>query len=499
MTTVYFVRHAESDFNVHDDFSRPLTEKGRRDCALVTEFLSDKKISAVFSSPFVRAVDTVAPFAESAGLPVQIIEDFRERKVADEWILPFREFTENQWADFSYKLENGESLEEVRARNIAALERVLRDFRGKNIVVGTHGTALSTIIHHFDDTYGFAGFSAMKRFFPWVVKMEFSADGCVGMEKYDLHAPSEPDYSAPVVKTAPLGTLKAYKYTVIFARHKEKWLYCRHRDRDTFETAGGRIESGETPLEAARRELFEETGATEFEIEAAFDYSVRIPCRYANGQVFLAQVHALGEMPDFEMAEVALFREMPDKMRFPKILPELYRQMQNWINRSNAADELCDIYDAQRKPTGRTKRRGEPLAPGDFRLVVLIWILNSRGEFLITKRAPNKGFPNLWECTGGSAVAGDDSLAAAIREVREETGLTVAPENGTRVLEITDDGTHFDVWLFRQDFDLRDVVLQDSETTDAKFATPDEIRELRRNGKFVRADHFEEICKFIGV
>jgi 2,3-bisphosphoglycerate-dependent phosphoglycerate mutase len=116
--------------------------------------LQDKEIDVVLSSPFKRAKDTVTPFAESAGLAVREITDFRERKVADEWILPFKEFCQKQWEDFSYKLENGESLSEVQARNIAALESVLREYAGKNIAVGTHGTALSTIIHYFDDTYG---------------------------------------------------------------------------------------------------------------------------------------------------------------------------------------------------------------------------------------------------------------------------------------------------------------------------------------------------------
>ncbi|MCL1843796.1 MAG: histidine phosphatase family protein [Defluviitaleaceae bacterium] len=193
-TIIYFVRHAEPDFNVHDDYSRPLTAKGEKDCALVTGFLREKDIFAVLSSPFKRAKDTVAPFAKSVGLSIREIEDFRERKVADEWIRPFREFTEKQWADFSYKLPGGESLSEVQGRNIAALEQVLHEYRGKSIVIGTHGTALSTIIHHFDDTYGFEGFSAMKVCFPWVAKMEFDDTGsCIGIEKIDIldlhHAP----------------------------------------------------------------------------------------------------------------------------------------------------------------------------------------------------------------------------------------------------------------------------------------------------------------------
>ena len=65
MTRIYFIRHAESDNAVRDGRIRPLTEKGLADRRLVTKYLQDKKIDAVLSSPFKRAVDTVADFAET--------------------------------------------------------------------------------------------------------------------------------------------------------------------------------------------------------------------------------------------------------------------------------------------------------------------------------------------------------------------------------------------------------------------------------------------------
>ena len=135
------------------------------------------------------------------------------------------------------------------------------------------------------------------------------------------------DYESCEVRTDKLGVLKAYRYTVVFARYKDKWLYCRAKGRDTFETAGGRIEEGEIPLEAAKREFFEETGVVKYEIKPAFDYSVHLPNIYSNGQVFFAQVHEIGDMPLFEMAEVKLFDTIPDKMRFPKILPVLFEKV----------------------------------------------------------------------------------------------------------------------------------------------------------------------------
>ena len=110
MTTIYFIRHAQSDSNVREDAIRPLTEKGLNDCALVTEFLRDKKIDAVLSSPYKRAVDTVSGFAEAAGLKLQTVEDFRERRFGSAWIDDFKAFFKEQWADFSSRQPDGESL-----------------------------------------------------------------------------------------------------------------------------------------------------------------------------------------------------------------------------------------------------------------------------------------------------------------------------------------------------------------------------------------------------
>ncbi|MDR1736729.1 MAG: histidine phosphatase family protein [Oscillospiraceae bacterium] len=355
MTTVYFIRHAESDNAVRDGRIRPLTEKGLHDRAFVTDFLRDKYIDAVLSSPYKRAIDTVAPFAEERGLEIRLIEDFRERRSDVDFTretFGFEEFMRRQWADFNYTYSNGESLAEVQSRNIAALNGVLAKYKDKPVVIGTHGTALSTIINYYDPTYGYDDFMPMVDIMPWVVRMEFNGDGCVGMVKTDLFTPGQTDdYDSCIVRTADLGALKVYRFTVIFARYRDKWLYCRAKTREGYETAGGHIEEGETPLEAAKRELFEETGAVKYEIIPAFDYSVHVNTAYSNGRVFFAKVGELGDLPDFEMAEVKLFDAIPDEMRFPKILPILYDKMQMWLNLQYARDGIWDVCDSERNPT----------------------------------------------------------------------------------------------------------------------------------------------------
>jgi len=189
---VYFVRHAEPNYENHDDLTRELTEQGRNDALLVTEFLKDKEIGAVWSSPYHRAIDTVKDFADKAGLTIETDYDFRERKVGDGWLEDFDGFARKQWDDFDFALEHGECLKTVQNRNLEALKRVLAqvkdspDAAGKNIAIGTHGTALSTVVNHFDPAFGYEDFQRIVDLMPWIVELEFDGDRCVAVKEYDL-------------------------------------------------------------------------------------------------------------------------------------------------------------------------------------------------------------------------------------------------------------------------------------------------------------------------
>ena len=100
--------------------------------------------------------------------------------------------------------------------------------------------------------------------------------------------------------------------------------------------------------------------------------------------------------------------------------------------------EIWDVYDADRRLTGRTMVRGERFQPGDYHLVVHICIRNSAGKMLIQRRQPFKqGFPGMWDVSvGGSAIAGDTSARAAEREVEEELGLTLHLQGRTPHLSL---------------------------------------------------------------
>ncbi len=173
MTTVYFVRHAQPDSSVRDDKIRPLTEEGLNDSLLVTEVLSDKRIDVIYSSPYKRSIDTVGDFSQKSGLMINTIDDLRERNAGMWHGENFFEFIKNQWEDFSYHILDGECLFDVQKRNIAALENILAENDEKNIVIATHGTALSTILNYYYPEFNAECFFKIVDFMPFVIRVEF--------------------------------------------------------------------------------------------------------------------------------------------------------------------------------------------------------------------------------------------------------------------------------------------------------------------------------------
>ena len=85
--------------------------------------------------------------------------------------------------------------------------------------------------------------------------------------------------------------------------------------------------------------------------------------------------------------------------------------------------ELWDVYDENRKLTGKTHERGVPLGPGEYHIIADVWTVNQRSEILLTRRHPDKPYGLLWECTGGSVLTGENSVEGALRELSEEVGI----------------------------------------------------------------------------
>ena len=162
--------------------------------------------------------------------------------------------------------------------------------------------------------------------------------------------------------------------------------------------------------------------------------------------------------------------------------------------------ELWDIYDKDKKLTGRTMKRNDwILKDGEYHLTVLGVIARPDGKFLITKRIMTKAWaPGWWEVSGGAAQAGESSETAVMREIKEETGLDVQGADGgylfTYKRENPGEGDNYfvDVYRYVMDVTEADLNLQEAETDGYMFATLDEIEAFAKQGSFLHYDSIKE-------
>ena len=148
--------------------------------------------------------------------------------------------------------------------------------------------------------------------------------------------------------------------------------------------------------------------------------------------------------------------------------------------------EYNDIYDRNRKRTGRLHLRGTRWRRGEFGLIVCVWVYDGKGKLLLTRRAPEKSFPGTWENSGGAAKAGESSRQAIVRELLEETGIRGKPEDFELLESRRDRDAFFDFYCLKNDTPIEEVVLQEGETTAAKWATFEEVHEMIKNREISR-------------
>lgn len=123
-----------------------------------------------------------------------------------------------------------------------------------------------------------------------------------------------------------------FEFAVIAARHRGKWVFCKHKMRDTWECPGGHWEQGETIEETARRELYEETGALEYSLKPICVYSVSngnpngSSCE-SFGMLFLAEIESFGPLPEMEIERIDFWEELPENWTYPDILPVLLNRV----------------------------------------------------------------------------------------------------------------------------------------------------------------------------
>ncbi|WP_026824879.1 MULTISPECIES: NUDIX domain-containing protein [Exiguobacterium] len=139
--------------------------------------------------------------------------------------------------------------------------------------------------------------------------------------------------------------------------------------------------------------------------------------------------------------------------------------------------ETWDLLDENRQPLGRTHFRGDDLEPNTFHTVIEVFTFDPDGKLLLSRRHPDKKYPLLWEGTGGSILAGEMSREGAVRELQEELGLCVLPEQLRFVTTIKRETYFLDLYVYTSErsIDLRQLSLQIDEVVDVRLEEWDTV------------------------
>ncbi len=163
--------------------------------------------------------------------------------------------------------------------------------------------------------------------------------------------------------------------------------------------------------------------------------------------------------------------------------------------------ELWDVLTPEGKPTGRTVvRGGTTLRCGEYHLVVHVWPLNDYGSILIQKRTKTKRLmPGIWAATGGAAVAGEDSISAARRELGEELGIWAEQNEFEFVKRVKRRNSFVDIWTVRTNVRVPDLRLQKSEVAEAKWVNKATLATMIENGEYHNygSEYFDIVWKLV--
>lgn len=177
MTKLFFVRHAQPEHAWDNDRTRPLTDEGIIDTTKVLDFFKGLHIDKLYSSPYTRSVQTIQSTANYFDKEIMIDERLREREKGPNGNT--HGMFQLRWNNKDFHEDGGESIHMVQHRNILALTDILENNQGKTVVIGTHGTALSSILNYYNNAFNCDSFLRIIDWMPYIMELDFDGQICV--------------------------------------------------------------------------------------------------------------------------------------------------------------------------------------------------------------------------------------------------------------------------------------------------------------------------------
>ena len=153
--TLYIIRHAQSAPSADTHNAEwPLSERGAMQAKRLAELLLPLGIEQLYSSPYTRCLQTIAPFVERTGLSVTTIDDLREMTIVSDFVDDFDAAWRGVWEDFDYRRPGCESSNDAKRRFVAAVEAAAAESVGRTIGISAHGMVIGLFVNHLEPSFG---------------------------------------------------------------------------------------------------------------------------------------------------------------------------------------------------------------------------------------------------------------------------------------------------------------------------------------------------------
>ncbi|MCM3109596.1 histidine phosphatase family protein [Lederbergia lenta] len=183
-TVLFMIRHAQSPFVFGKERTRKLSEQGEHDAKAITEIMRKEKVDIIVSSPYSRAIQTIENIAIEKRLKMQFFEELKERPIKGEYKLPKKDLLKaikKSYDDKDYCLPGGETMRQAQERALPVISQLLNEYKGKNIIIGTHGNIMTIIMNYFDQQYGYKFWKGTSK--PDIYKLSFNENKLSDVER----------------------------------------------------------------------------------------------------------------------------------------------------------------------------------------------------------------------------------------------------------------------------------------------------------------------------